>query len=282
MLIDWFTVGAQVINFLILVWLLKRYLYKPVLDAIDTREAGIAKTVADAAAAKSTAQDERDAFAQKNKAIEDSKAALLASATVEANTERDRLLAEARKVADALRQRQTTDLSNDLTRISGEITTLVRTEVFEVARKVLHDLASSSLEERIVAAFIERVRGIDSPIKARIVSALARASATGVVRSAFPIADAQKAAIGAVVNEEFASKVALSFELVPSIVCGVEFVADGEKLTWSVDDYLGTFSEKAAGLLAHESAPAPAPVAAQAPAQKDAQPATGASVPMTA
>ena len=38
MLIDWFTVGAQVLNFLILVWLMKRFLYKPVLDAIDARE----------------------------------------------------------------------------------------------------------------------------------------------------------------------------------------------------------------------------------------------------
>ena len=42
MLIDWFTVGAQTLNFVILVWLMKRYLYKPVLDAIDAREQRIA------------------------------------------------------------------------------------------------------------------------------------------------------------------------------------------------------------------------------------------------
>jgi F-type H+-transporting ATPase subunit b len=48
MLIDWFTVGAQVVNFLILVWLLKRFLYKPILHAIDERERRIAKELADA------------------------------------------------------------------------------------------------------------------------------------------------------------------------------------------------------------------------------------------
>jgi F-type H+-transporting ATPase subunit b len=48
MLIDWFTVGAQVLNFLILVWLLKRFLYKPILHAIDAREQRIAKELADA------------------------------------------------------------------------------------------------------------------------------------------------------------------------------------------------------------------------------------------
>ena len=43
MLIDWFTVSAQVVNFLILVWLLKRFLYRPILNAIDAREKRIAK-----------------------------------------------------------------------------------------------------------------------------------------------------------------------------------------------------------------------------------------------
>jgi len=48
MLIDWFTVGAQIVNFLILVWLLKHFLYKPILDAIDAREKKIAAELADA------------------------------------------------------------------------------------------------------------------------------------------------------------------------------------------------------------------------------------------
>ena len=52
MLIDWFTVGAQALNFLILVWLLKHFLYKPILNAIDAREKRIAAELADADAKK--------------------------------------------------------------------------------------------------------------------------------------------------------------------------------------------------------------------------------------
>jgi F-type H+-transporting ATPase subunit b len=48
MLIDWFTVGAQALNFLVLVWLMKRFLYKPILDAIDEREKRIAAELANA------------------------------------------------------------------------------------------------------------------------------------------------------------------------------------------------------------------------------------------
>jgi F-type H+-transporting ATPase subunit b len=56
MLIDWFTVGAQAINFIILVWLLKRFLYKPILDAVDAREKRVATELADADAKKAEAK----------------------------------------------------------------------------------------------------------------------------------------------------------------------------------------------------------------------------------
>ncbi len=94
MLIDWFTVGAQVLNFLILVWLLKRFLYKPILNAIDTREKRIAAELADANAKKSEAQKERDDFLAKNKAFDEQRAALLAKAQEDAKAERERLIGE--------------------------------------------------------------------------------------------------------------------------------------------------------------------------------------------
>ena len=102
MLIDWFTVLAQVVNFLILVWLLKRFLYRPILDAIDAREKRIAKELADADAKKAEAQKERDEFQHKNEEFDQQRAALLSKATDEAKAERQRLLDEARKAADAL------------------------------------------------------------------------------------------------------------------------------------------------------------------------------------
>ena len=59
MLIDWFTVGAQVLNFVVLVWLMKRFLYRPILDAIDAREKRVAAELADADARRAEAGRER-------------------------------------------------------------------------------------------------------------------------------------------------------------------------------------------------------------------------------
>ena len=107
MLIDWFTVGAQVLNFIVLVWLLKRFLYKPILDAIDAREKRIAAELADADAKKAEAQKERDEFQHKNEDFDRQRAALLSKATEEAKAERQRLLEEARQAADALSAKRT-------------------------------------------------------------------------------------------------------------------------------------------------------------------------------
>src|ERR1700691_3155511 len=122
MLIDWFTVGAQDLNFLILVWLFQRFLYKPILNAIDAREKRIASELADAAAKKAEAEKERDEFQNKNKAFDEQRAALLGKATEDAKADREHLIGEARKDAETLRAAQATALRNDQTRLGNEIT----------------------------------------------------------------------------------------------------------------------------------------------------------------
>ncbi len=122
MIIDWFTVGAQALNFVILVWLLKRFLYKPILDAIDAREKRIAEELADADAKKAEAKQERDEFQNKNQEFDEQRAALVSQATGEAQAERQRLLEEARQAADALRADRQDALNREHQSLSDEIT----------------------------------------------------------------------------------------------------------------------------------------------------------------
>src|ERR1700679_2081610 len=117
MLIDWFTVGAQMLNFLILVWLLKRFLYKPILNAIDVREKRIAADVADAEAKRLEAQREHDDFLGKNKALDAERGALFQKAADDAKAERDRLVAEAQKEADGVRASRAAALESDQKRL---------------------------------------------------------------------------------------------------------------------------------------------------------------------
>src|SRR5674476_671442 len=176
MLIDWFTVGAQALNFIILVWFLKRFLYLPILDAIDAREKRIAKELADADAKKTEAQKERDEFQHKNEEFDQQRAALLSKATDEAKAERQRLLDEARTAADALGAKRQEALRNDAHNLNQAISRRAQKEVFAIARKALTDLATTSLEERMGEGFTRRLREMDGKAKEGLGAALKSAS----------------------------------------------------------------------------------------------------------
>src|SRR5271154_5302921 len=127
---NWFTIIAQVINFLILVWLLKRFLYKPILHAIDEREKGIALQLEDAEAKKAEAKKEREDLEHKNAAFDQERAALLKKATDEANDQRQRLLDEASKDADLLRTKRQVALRIEQRDLNQDIARWTQKEVF--------------------------------------------------------------------------------------------------------------------------------------------------------
>ncbi|HTV30459.1 MAG TPA: F0F1 ATP synthase subunit delta [Xanthobacteraceae bacterium] len=251
MLIDWFTVGAQALNFIILVWLLKRFLYKPILNAVDAREKRIAAELADADAKKAEAQKESDDYQHKNEEFDRQRAALLRKATDEAKAERQRLLDDARKAADALSAKRQEALQSEVQNLNQAIRRRTQHEVFAIARKALTDLATASLEERMTEAFIRRVRKIDGKVKEGIAAGLKAASGPAVVRSAFDLPEVQRAAIQAALNETFSAEVPVRFETAPDLISGIEFTTNGQKIAWSIADYLASL-EKGVGELLKE------------------------------
>jgi F-type H+-transporting ATPase subunit b len=265
MLIDWFTVGAQIVNFLILVWLLKHFLYKPILDAIDAREKRIAAELADADAKKAEAEKERTDFEDKNKAFDQQRSALLAKAADEAKTERERLITQAQKDAEGLRTNQADTLRGDQIRLSSEITLLAEKEVFAIARKTLTDLATVSLEERIGEVFTRRLGELDAKAKQSIGDALKSSSQPALIRSAFELPRDQKAAIQNALNETFSAEVRIKFEDSQDAICGIELTANGQRVAWSISCYLTGLSNLVDAQSPAAVKAAPKPAAAKAP-----------------
>jgi F-type H+-transporting ATPase subunit b len=255
-LIDWFTVVAQALNFLILVWLLKRYLYQPVLDAISARERRIAMQLTDAAAKEAAAATERAEFERKNTEFDAQRAALLAKASEEAKVELQRLLEEARKQAAELGARLETAVRNEQQMMNAEITRRTRGEVFAIARKTLADLATTSLEDSMVQGFIERIRSLSAADRKVLAAAMEAAPGASVVRSAFELPAPRRAAIEQAVGEICGAAARVSYETVPDLIGGVELSANGRKLAWSIEDYLSAL-EKSVGEILGSALPAP-------------------------
>jgi F-type H+-transporting ATPase subunit b len=275
MLIDWFTVGAQIVNFLILVWLLKHFLYKPILDAIDAREKKIAAELADADAKKAEAEKERTDFEDKHKAFDEQRSALLGKAADEAKAERERLIDQAKKDAESLRANQADVLREDQIRLGSEISLLAEKEVFAIARKTLTDLATVSLEERVGEVFTRRLRELDPKAKGLLGAALKNSSQPVLVRSAFDLPPGQKAAIQNALNETFSAVVRIKFEDSQDAICGVELTANSQKVGWSISSYLTALSKKVSDLVDAQSSAAikatAKPETAKAPEPETAQ-----------
>ena len=249
MLIDWFTVAAQTLNFVILIWLLKRFLYKPILNAIEAREKRIAAELADAGAEKAAAQKERDEFQRKNREFDQQRVALLSKASEEAKAERQRLLDDARKTADALSAKRKEALRSEADNLNQAIRRRTEQEVFAIARKALADLATMSLEERMSEVFIRRLRTMDGEAKERLGAALKTASEPALVRSAFELPAAPRSAIKNALNETFSAEIHVRFDTAPELVSGIELIANGQKIGWSIADYLASLERGLGDLL---------------------------------
>jgi F-type H+-transporting ATPase subunit b len=258
MLIDWFTVGAQALNFVILVGLMKHFLYQPVLKAIDAREARVAAALADAAARQADAGKERDDLKRKTDDFDQKRAALLADATTAAGAERQRLLDEARKTAEAVSAKRQDALRREAGELQQAVSRRTQDEVFAISRKALTDLASASLEARLCDVFVRRLRDLDAAAKEALGAALKGAPDAALVRSAFDLPAEQRAAIQSALAETFGVQVVPRFETAPDLIGGIELSAQGVKLAWSIADYLTSLQKSVTALLAGPPVTAPA------------------------
>jgi F-type H+-transporting ATPase subunit b len=117
------------------------------------------------------------------------------------------------------------------------------------------DLATTTLEERMGDVFVRRLREMEGPAKASLVESLKTATEPALVRSAFALPAEQRAAIQKALDEILGAEVHLRFETAPELVAGIELAGNGQKVGWSISDYLASLQERVAELLKEKSQP---------------------------
>ena len=249
MKIDWFTIVAQVINFLVLLWLMKRFLYKPILKAIDEREKRIAEELANAETKKNIAGKQKEEYDLKHEDLNRRSAGILKKAQDEGNAEKLRLLKDARETADAFSKKRKESLIAEETTLREAVSRRTQNEVFALTRKMLTDIAGANLEEQVVGVFIQRLHDLDASKKKAMSSALKKESGKVTVRTALDISSVLRTAIETSIKESFGSQPDVTFESAPDLICGIELCVNGQKVAWSVVDYLSSIEESFEDLL---------------------------------
>lgn len=255
MLIDWFTVAAQIVNFLILVWFLKRFLYKPVLNAIDERERKIAAQINEAAERNAEAEKQKALFLEKNRVFEQEREALKLKAVEEVKAEKQALMDSVNKEYSALRTQRDTSLLEEERGLRREIAQKTQTEVFAIARKLLSEMASSSLEERMMERLIGQLQALPPEEREKLAESFRSSSMPLIVRSTFDLPEVQKEAIEAVIADIFGDGAAIKYETSPELISGIELTTNGYKVSWNMAEILTTAGKYVGRILQDKTRP---------------------------
>ena len=148
MLIDWPTVIFQIINFLILIALLKRFLYGPIIRAMDEREKKIAQRLARAAKAEKEAAKHASRLALDQEEFAKNRVSMQQEARLEIDTWKNESIERLKnEIADQKKDWQKS-LEDEQEAFLQKLKISISRQVFQVARKAFTDLADEQLEEK--------------------------------------------------------------------------------------------------------------------------------------
>ncbi len=243
MLIDWFTVTAQIVNFLILVALLKRFFYGRIIDAMDRREKAISSRLEEAEQKLDEAARQHKEYAEKNRGLDEDREKIMASARQKADELQEELKKKARAEIDSLRHRLHDSLRQDKETFLRDLRAKTAEQVCAVTRRALNDMASADLEEKIMSNFIDKIESADD-VRETFSRALARPDTVLSVSSAFELAPDSRKQIEKTCREVFDLQRPLQYSISESLLAGIRLAADGATIEFSFSGYMDELSEE--------------------------------------
>ena len=238
MIIEWYTIIFQGINFLILVFLLRRFLYRPIMETMDEREATILKRESDAKEAREAGERAVEEAQAREAELEAKKDQVLAAAQKEAAEKRREWLNEARKEVDQSREQWQEGLRRERETFLSELRRQLAQQACRIARHCLTDIADARLEDWVWQEFLKQVKALSD----ESFRPLLEAGEPWILRSAFPadesVEEERLEQLQDILGDRLPSRPSLQMEEDPDQICGFELEAGAHRVVWSVNSYL--------------------------------------------
>ena len=246
MQIDWFTLLAQMVNFGILVFLLHRFLYGPIVRAMEERQQNIAARLEEAARERAEAQEEAAKYRRQQQELRKQRERIAARAEQEVEKEREELLKEMRAEAEQIEERWRHAIEREQDQFLHELQHRASQQVVDMVRRALSDLADADLERQMIDVFMRMVLEMDEQQRKGMSDCIERSRGEVVIRSTFRIPEEHRSQLIELVADELFSggHIQTRFERSDDVVCGLEIRAGGRRLAWSIEDYLGDLEEQ--------------------------------------
>jgi F-type H+-transporting ATPase subunit b len=244
MQIDWITVTAQIVNFLILVWLLHRYLYGPIVRAMNDREERITSRLREASERKLEAEREAEKYQSQSEALEKEKERILTRVSEDAESTRHKLEDAARREVEQRRAEWLKQLDDEKQEFLHDMRRRSSEHVLALARRALSELADSQLEERLAAAFARQIEEIDPQLRERLAKACSQAGGQIIVKSRLALdAEAQRRMTRAV-HKGISETAEVRYEQSEDTASGIELNAGSQTLAWTFARFLDELEQR--------------------------------------
>ena len=244
MLIDSFTVIAQIINFLILIYLLKRFLFNRIIQIMDEREKQITDRMQDAKTAKEAAQKELDEQQRIREELQEKWNEMLAQAKKDAQKKREELVKDARSKIDEEQKNWREAISKQRIAFLRDLRHLSCEQVCQMSRKVLADLAGEKLENQLIENFLIQLGKLSKKEKDDFTRFINKDEQKIWVDSSFKLARKEESEIRKILEEIIGDKVEINFKISPKLICGIETRTEGKKISWNIENYLDGLEEQ--------------------------------------
>lgn len=232
MSIDWITVAAQIANFLVLVWLLKKFLYRPILDGIDAREAEIKDRMGAAIAAKAAAEAAETEFHAKTNALNLAQAEMTETIRKTAEAQRDVLLKDARAKMESEHVKWQTHLDEETAKYGAKLEHAGAAALLSLTQKALNDLSDETFEARMAQHLIHKIKPMEDDLRRA-----AGAASEAVITSQAPLSDHVKTDLTAQLQALF-PQTAVRFAPDEAQSPGLVLRIGGAQVAWTVDSYI--------------------------------------------
>lgn len=252
MLINWFTVFAQVLNFLILVALLRWFLYKPILKVMQKRQTLIAERWQESERLQAEAQQALATYQHQQQELHQQQTAWLAEARLAADQERQRLLGQVRQAIADQRTAWQAELHQEQEAFLRTLQQQVIHQTTAIARQALKDLANADLEAQLVQVFCDRICQLDNLQRQAIAQALSQTNQPILIRSSFELPSALRQKVTDALYTQFAIAQPIEFVTTSNLFCGIEVKLAGQEIVWSFDTYLQTLEQRLSNALTQE------------------------------
>lgn len=218
MRIDWWTLGLQTVNVLVLIWILSRFLFRPLAAMIEARRAAAAKQLDEANAARAAAEAERQKAQQEAAEIAATRADALKRAAEDAEAAKRSSLTAAREEADRLRSAAEAEIARDRQQASAELSDRASRLALDIAAKLLARLPDQARIEGFIDGLVAGLSDLPDTVRA----SLGADGAPVRLKAARALSEAEAATCRTRLSEALGRPIAIAPVVDAALIAGLE------------------------------------------------------------